>query len=117
MTYFRASGKGGQHRNSTDTAARIKDLKTGLIVECCEERDKLQNHKLAFERMVLKLVAFYKAEYESLHQEKYAEPPEVRVYNEKRSEVKDHRTGKVYDYEDTLDGKLDPILKDFQQER
>lgn len=49
--FFRASGKGGQHRNKTDSAARCIHKASGAVGECTKHKEQKQNKKKAFERM------------------------------------------------------------------
>jgi protein subunit release factor B len=56
MTFTRASGPGGQHRNKTETAVRIVHLPTGLVAMAAEERSQSRNRERAFERLREKLL-------------------------------------------------------------
>lgn len=46
-----ASGPGGQHRNATKSAVRVKHPPSGAMAESCETRSQHENKRLAFKRM------------------------------------------------------------------
>ena len=54
---FRASGKGGQHLNKTDSAVRMTHFPTGLIVTCQDERSQYQNKRKCIIQLRRKLEA------------------------------------------------------------
>jgi protein subunit release factor B len=48
---YKSSGPGGQRKNKTETAVRLRHLPTGITVVATEYRSQAQNRKLAFERL------------------------------------------------------------------
>ncbi len=51
VSVYQASGPGGQHRNRTYSAVRVRHIPTGIVVTCSETRSQLRNKRIALERL------------------------------------------------------------------
>ncbi|NIP49128.1 MAG: peptide chain release factor-like protein [Gammaproteobacteria bacterium] len=57
IDYFRGSGPGGQHRNTSETGVRITHLPTGVVATATESRSRHMNLKKAMSRLEEKIAA------------------------------------------------------------
>jgi len=116
---FRASGAGGQHVNTTDSAIRITHVPSGVVVSCQAERSQHKNRSTAMRMLKAKL---YELEEEKKRREAAAiqgEKTEMGWGNQIRSYVlhpyqmvKDLRTGaETGNTSAVLDGDLDQFVE------
>jgi peptide chain release factor 2 len=116
---FRATGKGGQHINKTDSAVRIRHKSSGLVVTCQNERSQIQNRELALRVLKSRL---YERELEEREREQArlrGAHIEADFGNQIRtvtihpySLVKDHRTGAEQgDTTSYLNGEMDRFIQ------
>ena len=115
---YRASGAGGQHINTTDSAVRITHTPTGIIVACQNQRSQ---HKNKAEAMSMLKARIYEAELRRREEAATAEHQaktdigwghQIRSYVLQPYQlVKDLRTGVTSTAPgDVLDGALDPFM-------
>jgi peptide chain release factor 2 len=115
---YRASGAGGQHINTTDSAVRITHLPTGIVVQCQNQRSQHKNKAEAFNQLRAKL---YEAELQKREAEANATAAgktdigwghQIRSYVLQPYQlVKDLRTGITSTApSDVLDGDLDRFM-------
>lgn len=115
---FRATGHGGQHVNTTDSAVRITHIPTGVVVSCQDEKSQHKNKDKAMK--ILRARLYDKAEAErhkSIAEDRKNQigtgdrSERIRTYNYPQSRVTDHRIGlTVYKLESFLDGDMDEII-------
>jgi peptide chain release factor 1 len=121
---FRASGAGGQHVNTTDSAIRITHLPSGLVVECQDERSQHKNKARALSLLSARLLEKEKAEQarEQAESRKLQggsgdRSQRIRTYNFPQGRVTDHRIGlTLYKLEELMGGNLDMIIGPLTQE-
>ncbi|XP_051506738.1 peptide chain release factor 1-like, mitochondrial [Myxocyprinus asiaticus] len=121
----RASGAGGQHVNTTDSAVRIVHLPTGIVSECQQERSQIKNKEKA---MTLLRAKLYSARLEEETSKRYqarklqigtkGRSEKIRTYNFSQDRITDHRIGKtIHDVHGFLQGEelLEEMVVFLQQ--
>ena len=115
---YRASGAGGQHVNTTDSAVRMTHEPTGIVVQCQNDRSQHKNRDQAMKQLRARLY-----EHELLkrneEQQKLEESKsdigwgsQIRSYVLDQSRIKDLRTNlEVGNTQGVLDGDLDPFVE------
>jgi peptide chain release factor 2 len=115
---YRASGAGGQHINTTDSAVRITHLPTGIVVQCQNQRSQHKNKAEAFNQLRARLYERELAEREAIANAENATKTDIGWGHQIRSYVlqpyqlvKDLRTGATSTSpSDVLDGDLDKFM-------
>lgn len=115
---YRASGAGGQHVNTTDSAVRITHVPSGIVVSCQNERSQHKNKAFAMKVLKARLYEAHKKELASKAEEKMGEKKEIAWGSQIRSYVfqpytmvKDHRTEhETGSVEYVLDGDLNKFI-------
>ncbi|NGX59776.1 MAG: Peptide chain release factor 2 [Chlamydiae bacterium] len=121
---FRASGAGGQHVNTTDSAVRITHLSTGIVVSCQNERSQIQNRETAMKLLRAKLYEKECLDRESKLKEMSGEKKEIAWGSQIRNYVfqpytlvKDTRTKyEVGNIDAVMDGDLDDFINAYLKE-
>ncbi|MBI0577693.1 MULTISPECIES: peptide chain release factor 2 [Bacillaceae] len=122
---YRASGAGGQHINTTDSAVRITHVPTGVVVTCQTERSQIKNRESAMKMLKAKL---YQREIEQQEKELLeirGEQKEIGWGSQIRSYVfhpysmvKDHRTStESGNVQAVMDGEIDPFIDAYLRSR
>ncbi|WP_375395444.1 peptide chain release factor 2 [uncultured Sphingomonas sp.] len=115
---YRASGAGGQHINTTDSAVRITHVPTGIVVQCQNQRSQHKNKAEAYNQLRARLYERELAIREAAANAENAGKTDIGWGHQIRSYVlqpyqmvKDLRTGVTSTSpSDVLDGDLDAFM-------
>ncbi len=115
----RASGKGGQGVNTTDSAVQIQHKASGLIVRCADERSQQKNRVKAMKVLRSRLLEAKTAEENAkyaAHRKQQVGTGErnekIRTYNFPQNRVTDHRIElTLYNLANVIEGDIDPLIE------
>ncbi len=118
ITTMRASGAGGQHVNTTDSAVRMVHIPTGIMVTCQTERSQIKNRERCLNMLKSKLYQRMIEEQLEKVNEIKGEQKAIEWGSQIRSYVfcpytmvKDHRTQvEVGNVQKVMDGDLDEFI-------
>ncbi len=116
---YRASGAGGQHVNTTDSAVRITHIPSGTVAYCQEERSQHKNRDKALRLLQAKIVEEKRRKEEkersSLRSSQVGSgdrSERIRTYNFPQNRVTDHRIDlTLYKLDQVMEGSLDEIVE------
>jgi len=118
VTVCRASGKGGQGVNTTDSAVQIQHRPSGLTVRIADERSQIKNRAKAMtvlrSRLLEIKIAEENAKYAAHRKEQVGtgdRSEKIRTYNFPQNRVTDHRVEvTLYNLSVFIDGDLDGLI-------
>ena len=125
IDFYRASGAGGQHVNTTDSAVRITHIPTGIVAQCQNERSQHKNRELAMKVLRSRLYEHYQL----IQQEEIAklkgDQVEISFGSQIRSYVmhpyrlvKDARTNiETGNVDAVLDGEINRFIEGYLKYR
>ena len=121
ISTMRASGAGGQHVNTTDSAVQLVHKPSGVTVYCADERSQ---HKNKAKAMVVLRARLLKAKEEEENAKYAAErkgqigtgdrSERIRTYNFPQGRVTDHRIAQNFSLQGIVEGQLEILVKALQ---
>lgn len=118
---YRASGAGGQHVNTTDSAVRITHIPTGIVVQCQNERSQHLNKERAMRVLMAKLIELKESEKKEKIEDLHGSYSQITWGSQIRSYVfqpyklvKDSRTGaETGNVDAVMDGDIDLFINEY----
>jgi len=116
---FRASGCGGQHVNTTDSAVRLTHIPTGIVVSCQDEKSQHKNKTKALKILKARILKAkeeeQRAEQDGVRRSMVGSgdrSERIRTYNYPQTRVTDHRINlTLYRLEAIMDGDIEEITQ------
>lgn len=120
---FRASGHGGQHVNTTDSAVRIVHVPTGIMATCQDEKSQHKNKAKAMKVLKARLydLELRKQQDQISNQRRSMiktgdRSDKIRTYNYPQGRVTDHRIHlTLYRLNEIMEGDIDMLIDELQQ--
>ena len=118
---YRASGAGGQHINTTDSAVRITHIPTGVVVQCQNQRSQHSNKDTAMRMLMAKLIELKELEQKEKIEDLQGKYSQITWGSQIRSYVfqpyklvKDHRTNaEMGNVDSVMDGSIDLFINEY----
>ena len=119
---YRASGAGGQHVNTTDSAVRVTHIPTGTVVACQDGRSQHANKATAMRILRSRILEAEKEKHAKEVSDARRQmvksgdrSEKIRTYNFPQNRLTDHRIGlTLYNLDQILDGKLIEVVQQLQ---
>lgn len=116
---MRASGSGGQHVNTTDSAVRLTHIPTGIAVHVQQEKSQTKNREIAMIRLRSRILQIEIDKYESERSEARRSQvgsgdrsEKVRTYNFPQDRITDHRISLTrHNLEAFMNGDIDDVIE------
>ncbi|MFZ0390594.1 MAG: peptide chain release factor 1 [Calditrichia bacterium] len=121
---YRASGHGGQHVNTTDSAVRIVHIPTGVMATCQDEKSQHKNKAKAMKVLKARIYDIeMRKQQEALSTQRRSmirsgdRSEKIRTYNYPQSRVSDHRINlTLYRLNEIMEGDLDLLIEELRIE-
>ena len=118
---YRASGAGGQHINTTDSAVRITHIPTNIVVTCQKERSQIKNRETAMKILKSKLFEMELEKREKEMEDLKGTDSKIEWGSQIRSYVfhpykmvKDHRTkAEEGNVDKVMDGDINNFINEY----